>query len=210
MARFAASLTVKLLKSGLHVRLLHQGRSYRQSSRTGLATTPRLFPPRLVLTRLANIVTLRDQLGFILATVGIPTRAVAVTRRDPNADRRTNSLNCPTKEGSTSKAGNKAFSARQSAGKADRHPLPIREDAGFHAYQMLEAGVRQFAIWGDTDESLHILIAVARYLAAYSPTERAALQTADVARRMMRGAELHQGAMSRGAPTTLIVRRQMI
>ncbi len=68
----------------------------------------------------------------------------------------------------------------------------LREDAGFHAYQMLEAGVRQFAVWGDTDEGRHILIAVARYLAAHSPTERAALQTADIARRLMRGGELHQ------------------
>ena len=70
----------------------------------------------------------------------------------------------------------------------------LREDAGFHAYQMLEAGVRQFAVWGDTDEGRHILIAVARYLAAHSPTERAALQTADIARRLMRGGELHQAA----------------
>jgi hypothetical protein len=70
----------------------------------------------------------------------------------------------------------------------------LREDAGFHAYQMLEAGVRQFAVWGDTDEGRHILIAVARYLAAHSPTERAALQTAAIARRLMRGAELHQEA----------------
>jgi hypothetical protein len=70
----------------------------------------------------------------------------------------------------------------------------LREDAGFHTYQMLEAGVRQFAVWGDTDEGRHILIAVARYLAAHSPTERAALQTADIARRLMRGGELHQGA----------------
>jgi nitrite reductase/ring-hydroxylating ferredoxin subunit len=70
----------------------------------------------------------------------------------------------------------------------------LREDAGFHAYQMLEAGVRQFAAWGDSDEGRHILIAVARYLAAHSPTERAALQTADIARRLMRGGELHQEA----------------
>jgi nitrite reductase/ring-hydroxylating ferredoxin subunit len=70
----------------------------------------------------------------------------------------------------------------------------LREDAGFHAYQMLEAGVRQFTEWGGTDEGRHILIAVARYLAAHSPTERAALQTADIARRLMRGAELHQQA----------------
>ena len=68
----------------------------------------------------------------------------------------------------------------------------LREDAGFHAYQMLEAGVRQFTAWGDTDEGRHILIAVVRYLAAHSPTERAALQTADIARRLMRGSELHQ------------------
>jgi hypothetical protein len=68
----------------------------------------------------------------------------------------------------------------------------LREDAGFHAYQMLEAGVRQFAVWGDTDEGRRILVAVARYLAAHSPTERAALQTADIARRLMRSVELHQ------------------
>src|SRR5262249_45750616 len=68
----------------------------------------------------------------------------------------------------------------------------LREDAGFHAYQMLEAGVRQFTVWGNTDEGRHILIAVARYLAAHSPTERAALQTADIAQRLMRGGELHQ------------------
>ena len=70
----------------------------------------------------------------------------------------------------------------------------LREDAGFHAYQMLEAGVGQFAVWGNTNEGRHILIAVARYLAAHSPTERAALQTADIARRLMRGGELHQEA----------------
>ena len=70
----------------------------------------------------------------------------------------------------------------------------LREDAGFHAYQMLEAGVRQFTSWGNTDAGRHILTAVARYLAAHSPTERAALQTADVARRLMLGAELHQEA----------------
>lgn len=72
----------------------------------------------------------------------------------------------------------------------------LREDAGFHAYQMLEAGIRQFSAWGDGDEGRHILIAVARYLAAHSPTERAALQTADIAKRLMRGAELHLEAQN--------------
>ena len=68
----------------------------------------------------------------------------------------------------------------------------LREDAGFHAYQMLEAGVRQFSAWGAGDDGRRILVAVARYLAAHSPTERAALQTADIARRLMRGGELHR------------------
>jgi hypothetical protein len=56
----------------------------------------------------------------------------------------------------------------------------LGEDAGVHAYQMLEAGVRQFTEWDNTDAGRQILIAVARYLAAHSPTERAALQTADI------------------------------
>jgi nitrite reductase/ring-hydroxylating ferredoxin subunit len=81
----------------------------------------------------------------------------------------------------------------------------LREDAGFHAYQMLEAGIRQFAVWGDTDEGRRILIAVARYLAAHSPTERAAPQTADIARRLMRGGELHQSAEPSGGRPTAVM-----
>ncbi len=68
----------------------------------------------------------------------------------------------------------------------------LREDAGFHAYQMLEAGVQQFRGWGNCEAGRRILVAVARYMAAHSPTERAILQTADIARRLMRGAELHR------------------
>ena len=63
----------------------------------------------------------------------------------------------------------------------------LREDAGFHAYQMLEAGVQQFSGWGATAEGRHILVAVARYLAAHCPTERAAGQTADIARALDAG-----------------------
>ena len=55
-------------------------------------------------------------------------------------------------------------------------------------------GNRQFTEWDNTDAGRQILIAVARYLAAHSPTERAALQTADIARRLMRGGELNQEA----------------
>ena len=38
----------------------------------------------------------------------------------------------------------------------------LREDAGFHAYQIFEAGVRQFHEWTDPEPRRHILIAVAR------------------------------------------------
>jgi hypothetical protein len=74
----------------------------------------------------------------------------------------------------------------------------LREDAGFHAYQMLEAGVRQFQEWGNCDQGRHILIAVARYLAAHFPTQRALLQTADIANRLTQGRELHREAEAAG------------
>ncbi len=70
----------------------------------------------------------------------------------------------------------------------------LREDAGFHAYQIFEAGVRQFNEWADPEPRRHILIAIARYLAAHSPTERAWLQTADIATRLSRGDQLHEKA----------------
>jgi nitrite reductase/ring-hydroxylating ferredoxin subunit len=72
----------------------------------------------------------------------------------------------------------------------------LREDAGFHAYQIFEAGVRQFREWADAEPRRHILIAVARYLAAHAPTERARLQTADIASRLSRGDQLHENARS--------------
>lgn len=74
----------------------------------------------------------------------------------------------------------------------------LREDAEFHTYQMLEAGVRQSREWRASAEGSHILIAVARYLAAHSPTERARLQTADVARRLTRGQSLHEATEQAG------------
>ncbi len=67
----------------------------------------------------------------------------------------------------------------------------LREDAGFHAYQMLEAAVRQFRHWGSGLEGRRILIALSRYLAAHSPTERGEVQTATVARKLASGQRLH-------------------
>jgi len=68
----------------------------------------------------------------------------------------------------------------------------LREDSEFHTYQMLEAGVQQYRQWGESTAGRHILIAVARYVAAHSPTERAQLQTATVARRLNLGEAVHE------------------
>ena len=66
----------------------------------------------------------------------------------------------------------------------------LREDAGFHAIQMFEAGCVSSTM-GNTEPGHHILVAVARYLAAHSPTERGWQQTADIAARLLRGDQLH-------------------
>ncbi|MGH6905558.1 MAG: Rieske (2Fe-2S) protein [Geminicoccaceae bacterium] len=68
----------------------------------------------------------------------------------------------------------------------------LREDADFHTYQMFEAGLRQYREWGAGPEGRIILIALARYLAAHAPTERARFQTASIARRLHRGERVHE------------------
>ena len=68
----------------------------------------------------------------------------------------------------------------------------VREDADFHTFQMLEAGVQQYEEWRGTAQGTNILIAVARYLAAHSPTQRAQLQTAQIALRLHRGEMLYE------------------
>ncbi|MGH6945037.1 MAG: hypothetical protein ACREH6_12555 [Geminicoccaceae bacterium] len=68
----------------------------------------------------------------------------------------------------------------------------LREDADFHTYQRPEAGVRQYREWGACLEGRNILVAIARYLAAHAPTERARLQTAEIAHRLQRGGRVHE------------------
>ena len=68
----------------------------------------------------------------------------------------------------------------------------LREDAGFHAYQSLEAGVRQFHEWEGEECGRHVLVAVARFLAAHSPTERSQIQSASIARRLHHGGKIYE------------------
>jgi hypothetical protein len=57
---------------------------------------------------------------------------------------------------------------------------------------MLEAGVALHSELAPEDPvaAARVLVAVARYLAAHSPTSRAMLQTAKTARRLRRGEDL--------------------
>ena len=68
----------------------------------------------------------------------------------------------------------------------------LREDAEFHTFQMLEAGIRQYEALRGTPRADHISIAVTRFLAAHSPTDRARQQTARIALRLHRGDALYE------------------
>jgi nitrite reductase/ring-hydroxylating ferredoxin subunit len=76
----------------------------------------------------------------------------------------------------------------------------LREDAGFHMVQNLQAAVRQYLAWQGDPEASPILIAAARYLAAHCPTSRARYQTAQAARRLMRGGAVHEDESESEAP----------
>jgi hypothetical protein len=67
----------------------------------------------------------------------------------------------------------------------------LREDGEFHSFQMVEAGFRQYADLRGTEEGRVVLLAVARYLAAHSPTSRAGGQTYETALRLQRGEALY-------------------
>ena len=92
-------------------------------------------------------------------------------------------------------------------GKPDR-PLAaigkalLREDRNFHSIQMVEAVFRQYSI-ASTDDNhqdndvnsatrTHMLVAVARYLAAHSPTMRSQGRTYQIANQMYHGEHLFE------------------
>jgi nitrite reductase/ring-hydroxylating ferredoxin subunit len=83
-----------------------------------------------------------------------------------------------------------------SAGRHDEavqtlgHAL-LREDSGFHQFQIYEAALRQYSHFAGTPAGDHILIGAARFLSAHSPTVRSTGQTFDIAARLHRGEALH-------------------
>jgi len=72
------------------------------------------------------------------------------------------------------------------------HALLV-EDAGFHWFQTVEAGMRQATAWPEgSEESALVLVAVARFLAAHTPTRRELPTVARIAARLRRGEALYE------------------
>jgi len=66
----------------------------------------------------------------------------------------------------------------------------LAEDAGFHSFQIVDAGLGQYRERRGTESGRHVLIGMARYLAAHAPTSRAVGQTYQIALRLHRGEEI--------------------
>ena len=70
----------------------------------------------------------------------------------------------------------------------------LREDAGFHMYQIVDASVKLFEELKDRDNGNVVLVASARFLAAHAATSRSLGQTIDHAIRLSRGEALYEEA----------------
>jgi hypothetical protein len=72
----------------------------------------------------------------------------------------------------------------------------LREDAGFHPLQCVEASTRQYYSLAGRPETTplahHALVAAARFLGAHFPTPRSANQTYQIALRLQRGEKIFE------------------
>jgi nitrite reductase/ring-hydroxylating ferredoxin subunit len=105
---------------------------------------------------------------------------------------------CFDVQGMVDEAGNEAYGFLRAGGaQADLvaalgHAL-LAEDAEFHWFQTVEAGVRQAAAWPEgSEEAALILVGVARFLAAHTPTRRELPTVVRIASRLRRGEALYE------------------
>jgi nitrite reductase/ring-hydroxylating ferredoxin subunit len=105
---------------------------------------------------------------------------------------------CFETQGMVEEAADEAYGFVKSGGPraeliaALGHALLV-EDAGFHWFQTVEAGVRQALAWPEgSEESGLILVAVARFLAAHTPTRRELPTVVRIASRLRRGEALYE------------------
>jgi nitrite reductase/ring-hydroxylating ferredoxin subunit len=107
---------------------------------------------------------------------------------------------CWDVQGDVDTAGGIAYGYLRSGGDPARlvaalgHAL-LAEDAEFHWFQLVEAGVQQFYAWPEgSEEGALILTALARFLAAHTPTRRELPRVVEIAQRLRRGEELYEEA----------------
>ena len=66
----------------------------------------------------------------------------------------------------------------------------LREDSTFHHFQIVDAAIKQYEGRKGTVEASHVLVAMARFLAAHYPTPRSVNQTFNIAVRLQIGDEI--------------------
>jgi len=113
-------------------------------------------------------------------------------------------LHCFEMEGEVNAAGTHVANFLDAGGdperlKAELGGALLQEDTGFHTFQALEAGLRQFDLREDPAERRVLATAVARYLAAHYPTRREREQTFSIAARLHRGERIHEGGGAEAA-----------
>ena len=67
----------------------------------------------------------------------------------------------------------------------------LREESGFHNFQIVDAAIKQYEERRGTDGGRIVLVALSRFLAAHAPTSRAVRQTFNIALRLHRGEALY-------------------
>ncbi|WP_396611716.1 Rieske (2Fe-2S) protein [Haloferax sp. S1W] len=126
-----------------------------------------------------------------------PPAPLPETNADANPDVELDTLSeTMDAEGRVNDAGRAAAHFLDSGGDPERLRQELggallREDAGFHTYQALEAGFAQ-AAHRPPEEARTLYVAVARYLAAHAPTRREREQTFTIAARLRRGEKIHE------------------
>jgi hypothetical protein len=105
---------------------------------------------------------------------------------------------CFDVQGMVDEAGTEAYGFLRGGGTraelvaALGHAL-LAEDAEFHWFQTIEAGARQAQQWPEgSEESALVLTAVARFLAAHTPTRRELPTVVRIATRLRRGEALYE------------------
>jgi nitrite reductase/ring-hydroxylating ferredoxin subunit len=105
---------------------------------------------------------------------------------------------CFDTQGMVDEAANEAYGFLRAGGSraeliAALGRALLVEDAGFHWFQTVEAGVRQATAWPEgSEESALILVGVARFLAAHTPTRRELPTVVRIAARLRRGEALYE------------------